>query len=242
MAKAAAALLITALATRVAAQTQVSPEPSTPETHDLPRETAAKAEDTSGDAPTGEITPDETSASLRVGKRAAVRLEGGWSVLPLPSVGTSVGAFLKPDILVEAAYTRGLIHLYLFKAYSDVLELRLKKFWGNSFYTNLGVARRKIGAAFTLEPIVVTDVLDESIEATKVTLNGSIGNEWQWRHFTVSVDWFGVMWPVATLKSDDEGSTQVISEAIRTKKDEYFDRIAGRRTYSAFRVSFGVAF
>lgn len=185
---------------------------------------------------------DTSSSEWRRQKQVDVMGEGGASVVPLPSLGLTVGLHIRPDVIAEANYAKGLASLYVIKAYSEVVTLRAKTFWGNSFYTNTGIARRTVGIALSPQAFIATDVLDMRLETTELVADLGIGNMWEWRRFVLGVDWLGVMWPIARLGGEYDLPGGVLTSDAERKKSEIFDRIAGGRSYELMRLYLGISF
>lgn len=187
--------------------------------------------------------PEGTSAAERIGKRGYLQGELGSAVFPLPGLGLAGGAFVDSDLAIEASYNRGLASVYFFSVYSEVLSLRAKKYWGNTFYTNAGLARRRIGASFDVLPVPgAGDILDVEASVTSLTADVAIGNQWQWRRFNFGVDWLGVLWPLKRLETNDDIPDVPLSDEDQRLKDKVFDKIAYSRSYQVMRLYFGSAF
>jgi len=185
---------------------------------------------------------DASSASWRKDKQLVVVGELGSAVVPLPSAGLTAGWHLWPDIVLEANYSKGQVSLYVVKAYSEVEALRSKIFWGNSFYTNLGAARRTIGIALSPQAFIGTDILDARLETTELVADFGIGNMWEWHRFTLGIDWLGIMLPIARLSSEDNLTGGRLSADAERAKSILFDRLAGGRSYQLMGMYMGVSF
>ncbi len=107
--------------------------------------------------------------------------------------GFDLGLFLKPDLLLVAKvenvagaplYSDGPSSSYSFntsKSEASAISIYAKKFWTNSFYTNLGLTQYDFN-----------ENSDAGIRQYKEHhLSLSIGNQWQWKYFTIGCDWYG---------------------------------------------------
>ncbi len=71
--------------------------------------------------------------------------------------------------------------------WSQSLFLHSKFFHGNSFHTTWGVSWEDSGFG---------DTPYHQSERSMAFLDGALGNQWCWRHFTLGADWVGVSVPV----------------------------------------------
>ncbi len=93
---------------------------------------------------------------------------------------------------------------------STLTELRLKHWFGNSFYVNGGAGLRSITGEATLEPLTGTDDIKSSVKASSFGASLSIGNRWQWEYFSIGCDWVGTFQPLSTTEASvtDSGATE----------------------------------
>jgi hypothetical protein len=161
---------------------------------------------------------------------------------PLPGVGLIAGGYLTSDDLIEASAQIGelnLLGLLLIK--SELYELRYKRFWGNSFYTNIGPGLRTFRVS---SPLVDALTKSESFEAedSDIVLGLSVGNRWQWQHFLIGCDWIGVHLPLANVSSSvGEPTKSENSEEYKKRKSDW-DSFGKSSTYQVLRFYLGIVF
>ncbi|MCX6130217.1 MAG: hypothetical protein NTX25_14285 [Proteobacteria bacterium] len=106
------------------------------------------------------------------------------------------------------------------------LTSHLKYFVGNSFYISAGPGYSK-SVANKNESVYGSTLSDDYKSHTEILLDdmgleASIGNQWQWNHFTLGVDWVGNYLPLSQLNyqktvtnttyKDNKETTQVYKE------------------------------
>lgn len=157
-----------------------------------------------------------SSRANRRGKTASFVAEVGSAVVPLPTVGVAAGYYLMPDTMVEMSHARGRFGIFIASVSSRMTSVRWKQWWGNSFYTNLGLARRVTALEATLDPVTGSDEVSARIELTSLGADLQVGNRWQWDRFTLGCDWLGFFYPVSTSGSLEIGA----AGAKHEEKDE----------------------
>ena len=110
---------------------------------------------------------------------------------------------MTPDSLIEVSYAKGESDILFARIHNGLTTLHLKSFWGNSFYTNLGVGSRSLGYSFDFPTIDGQGQITGFSEAYKIDnsvlgVDFSIGNRWQWETFTIGCDWVGTFVPLST--------------------------------------------
>jgi hypothetical protein len=75
-----------------------------------------------------------------------------------------------------------------------VLETFYKKFTGNSFYIRSTLFYREMN---------IDEVDDTDYVFRDLGIGFSIGNQWQWKYFTLGCDWIGINTRLATLHYED---------------------------------------
>lgn len=162
---------------------------------------------------------------------------------PYPGFGFAGGYYLTPDDLVEFSYHSASLDFTLFKLESTMAEVRLKHWFGNSFYVNGGLGLRSLKASVTLEPL--TGTTDYTSSATASSFGGSlvIGNRWQWETFTMGCDWIGFFVPLSTTeaKVTAPSSTDYSEEDRQSAEDDMNDlALSGSPMFLRFYL--GVSF
>ncbi len=189
-----------------------------------------------------EVVFNDSSEALREGKEWSLVFEPiGFSVAPIASYGLAAGAYLSSDMIMEASYAHGKTDFLIFNIFSDYTALHLKKFWGNSFYTNTGFAMRKLGAGFDLESIATgASDLKASSSTTSIGVELAIGNRWQWDTFTLGCDWIGAFLPIAKI-SDDIDMPAGAKESEKKEAQDDWDNLAKTHNYQLLRFYLGVS-
>jgi hypothetical protein len=148
------------------------------------------------EAAMGDNTPKvdpTTSAAIREQLSYDVWAHAGFQFLA--SAGLGFGTYVSPNDQLEAGYSRGRFLALLVDIESSNIELRYKRFLGNSFFVNgvLGATELRVKS-----PLI--DVISElsetegsfSARAKHVYVGLDIGNKWQWKNWFISCDWIGL--------------------------------------------------
>lgn len=162
---------------------------------------------------------DDSSAGNRQGKVVDFGLQAlGSTVAPFGSIGFMGGAYLNSDMVVEAEYTKASNTSLVSGTTVDIITygVRMKNYWGNSFYTNLGLGMRKISingsVDFEVNGTVVLADEKISVDVSSTVLDFAIGNKWQFENFNIGCDWVGFLVPISNSNSDNlptlEGSKE----------------------------------
>lgn len=167
-----------------------------------------------------EVVLHDSSEAMRQGKKGSVVAEIGSAVGGIPTSGLAGGYYLDSNSIVEGSYVSGSTDILFLKVKATLVEARYKKFWGNSFYTNLGVGYRTIEIGASLAPLTGSKDIDSSLSVSSIGASVGIGNRWQWESFTIGCDWIGTFIPLTTT-----GETKVnepsadASDIKRTEKE-----------------------
>ncbi len=157
-----------------------------------------------------------TSSDVRKDLKYTVTLQPvGFGPIPEFSQGINIGYFLNPNSILQLEYTSS--HTpFQTPAYSGAngygsstssqrwysslrgysLGIHLKQFFGNSFYVNGGVDYRNLSRNNDYEDLTNTSQsFSVGFSGTSVAAAISLGNQWQFSHFTIGCDWIGVSVP-----------------------------------------------
>lgn len=190
------------------------------------------------------IILEDSSEHNRMNKKFSLQGEFGFSVSPAISSGFGVGVFLNRNNLIQLDATEGSFPILFFSALkTKTISGSWKHFYGNSFYTKVGIAYRKIA---------LYDRMDSSSSNTMtfgreyglsevLAADLSLGNQWQWANFTLGCDWIGLMVPVGTMRSTYD-STGISSEYDRRDLDNTWNRIAKITSAQLLRFYIGASF
>lgn len=112
--------------------------------------------------------------------------------------GYAVSAFLDRDVLWNYEYSRGTdIGVFGADLKSEVISLKLKYFFKNSWYVTSGLDHRKVWMKTTVYTCNEStfDCHNESGfagESKSLYADVGVGNQWQWKNFTMGCDWMNL--------------------------------------------------
>lgn len=191
------------------------------------------------DAVSAAVEKQLTSADHRQQARADLAAEVG--VVVLPSMGFSLGGYLGPNDVLEGAAAFGVIDLGIVRAESSLLDLRYKRFWANSFYTNLSAGMRTVRATSPLLDALSGRKAFEA-KASDFAIGISIGNRWQWQHFLIGCDWLGVHVPIFKRSSSVTSSADFGNDKEYDRRKSDWDGLSKAVTPQLLRFYLGVVF
>jgi len=167
----------------------------------------------------------------------------GSAVSPTSGNGITAGYYYDPDIILEFDFSRGHANILFFELFANTMSLRMKRFWGNSFYTNVGIGSREIGGKTRIGTIFGDSSADVEIGATSLVAEIAIGNKWQWKNFGMGCDWFGTMVPLLKLSEKDTSEhLDTLDQEERDKRKNDLASLAKVRTYQILRFYLGFSF
>jgi hypothetical protein len=117
------------------------------------------------------------------------------------------------------------------KATGNAFALSYKRFAGNSFYYTVGLGRREAGYE---EIDVASGSPNYKFSGTAIGAEVSIGNQWQWKNFTLGCDWFGLNFPLShKIDSEESSGTTWDDEDLKSREKEFLERTVafGLRLY-----------
>jgi hypothetical protein len=95
---------------------------------------------------------ENSSEANRDGKVVSVTFEL-IGLAPLPVQGAALGYYLTANNVLELSHASGQSDFLIAKIDYSLTSLRLKTFWSNSFYTNIGLGSRMIEYRFQFSEI-----------------------------------------------------------------------------------------
>ncbi len=161
-----------------------------------------------------------------------------FGLIEVPASGGSLGYYITPDNIMEISHVEGRWNVTREK--TKFTSIRLKTFWGNSFYSNLGLAARS--EAYTSYPNIYYESTYYDgvvVRENALGVDFAIGNRWQWENFTMGCDWVGFFSPMSkNLKViDDRGqSDEYIQAALND------DSYRGTGSLQLLRFYLGLSF
>lgn len=162
----------------------------------------------------------------------------GFNVAPFISVGLNGGMYLDRNNILQLEYASGLFPLIIVNFKATTVGLNWKHFYGNSFYTKLGVDHRKISLE-DYDPSTSSSGEVLGI-ATALTGNIAIGNQWQWDTFTLGCDWIGYNPSLLPLESHYRTSLSDTNDAVEIESD--WKRLAQTQSFQLMRFYLGASF
>lgn len=167
---------------------------------------------------------DTSSKTNRAGKNAYAAYDViGLTLMPVS--GARFGYFINQDLVAEAGFSTGGASIGDFKADKKIIELKAKKFFGNSFYIDGGLGYETWDVRY---PVAISDTLTETRKlkgnVQNTGLEFHIGNQWQWGGFTLGCDWVGYFLSLSSstsFKSDAGVSDQKKKEEEKDVKETF---------------------
>ncbi len=187
---------------------------------------------------------EDSSEANREGKTLSLTFEPiGFA--PLPVHGGALGYYLSPNNLLELSYAAGEIDFLIAKIDNRMTSLHLKTFWGNSFYTNLGLGSRMLGYRFLFSEVDSNGNYtgrdsETTMQNTSMGLDFSIGNRWQWDTFTIGCDWVGFFSPLSTT-GENTITGKNLSASDISDANEAMDRFSKQGSAQFLRFYLGVS-
>jgi hypothetical protein len=151
----------------------------------------------------------------------------GFGPVPGTVGGFTFGYYLNRNSLINLSYVKVRQSAYSCSgsigctASGNAIALSYKRFASNSFYYTLGLSRREAGYRETEEPSGVT-----AYKFNGYALGGevSIGNQWQWKNFTLGCDWIGFNFPLGyTIESEESSGNSWDVADLESRKKAFLD-------------------
>lgn len=165
------------------------------------------------------------SSSNRSNKSAYVAYDAiGLTLMPV--AGPRLGYFVSKDFVAEAGFATGDAKLGDFEANKKIIEIKAKKFFGNSFYIDGGLGYETWDVSYSVIADTGSDTrnLSGSVQNTGIAMH--LGNQWQWDGFTMGCDWVGYFMSLNTATSFSSESG-VSEERKQEEEDDAKQTFAG---------------
>lgn len=109
----------------------------------------------------------------------------------------------------------------------SLLAANYKKFVNNSFYFLSGVSYREVKFNFSENFSSFFDYTSD-FEGKAIALDISIGNQWQWKNFTLGCDWIGGSLPITNhIKTQNvSGNLSYGQSNLDNKKNMYLEKFS----------------
>lgn len=179
------------------------------------------------------------SVDNRIGKKvfAAIELAG---LTPNVGFGVRGGYFLSPDSILGLSYAAGSFETKTQNYKKSIFEVTFKRFFTNSLYADAGLGYQKWTVDYRVtDNSNSTKELNSQATIADIGLVLHIGNQWQWRAFTVGCDWAGYFQPLSSSKKfADAGDANKADQAKEERAVEHNTR----STFHLLRLFAGYAF
>ena len=180
-------------------------------------------------------------------KTVTATIGGGFVVAPVSATAFELGYFATPDLLLQVGYSDGTFDLDFFSVEASVLEFDAKYFIGNSFYVKGGLADRQLSlknvSCYACGTSGQNTQLGNYGYVASLVVDASIGNEWQFKYLTLGCDWFGVMEPLAILKSQTTATVAAnLSASDQSDLNDTWSRLGKTLSFELLHFYIGLSF
>lgn len=158
--------------------------------------------------------------------------------------GIAVGFFLEPDWIIMLEGTRGR-EATVFDFFDDTdvqstsIGVHAKNFAGNSFYYRFGVDYRDIEYQYTDNFLTTTR---RTFDSQSWAVSFNIGNQWQFKNFTLGCDWVGVTLPLSKKYSNESVTTTGSLAYEQQENEDAKDDLTERTQINLLRFYLGASF
>lgn len=174
---------------------------------------------------TSNSVSENSSEMNRVDKKYEISLMPvGFGPNPGVSTGVNFGYYINKDSTVLLSYSyiskgRSCWGFYSCSDSGQSFGVHYKKFVSNSFYYSFGFYHRQV----TFNEQLTNSAPDDynySFTGTSNDVGMSIGNQWQWKTFTLGCDWIGMSYPFATQIDNEVVTGNGVSAQSSLKQQE----------------------
>lgn len=123
--------------------------------------------------------------------------------------GLNLGYFMTPNDVLEVSILNGVNDHYDAEIFTNLIKY--KRFWGNSFYTTIGLGYKNIKYSITKYDRDETYLAgrryietSDNHETHDLVYDVGIGNAWYWDNFYQGCDWIAYANRLVVLKEDEE--------------------------------------
>ncbi|MEQ1877717.1 MAG: autotransporter domain-containing protein [Bdellovibrionia bacterium] len=177
--------------------------------------------------------PTKLTAESGFSKNVSLVVQpGGFGPNLIWNQGLALGVEVTPDSRIELEAMNGTqvldsIFFGKYDVHSIGAGLHYKKFAWHSLYVKGGLTYRRLNHSkrydnhfFTGKSVI------QKFEGDVFAADVGVGNQWQWGHFTMGVDWVGFSLPVSSRVTSErvEGEMQVDRVALQPDEDAYLKR------------------
>ncbi len=154
------------------------------------------------------------------------------------AIGASFGWYLDPDSIVQLEATSGkssFLWIFWPRVRASTLGLSYKKFVGETFYLAGGAMYKSVEYD---DWQIFSD--DGSFKGYAILANFGLGNQWQWRGFTLGCDWIGLAVPLTSkvTESNVDGLSEYDLDDLERHQQRQLKDVQGY----AVRLYLGASF
>lgn len=170
-------------------------------------------------------------------------------VNPTGAIGPAltVAKYLDRNSMIGMEVTDGSVLTFSFLSRYDInassVGVYYKKFVGNSFYYRGGLDYRRADYKYEYDDIWgnPNDDVESTFIANSLAASIVIGNQWQWKGFTLGCDWIGYTQPFASNieKEVEKGN---FDDSDRRRKKDDIDFLTKRGVAQGLRLYLGASF
>lgn len=183
---------------------------------------------------------EDTSEANRLNKSYILAAQvAGFTVAPIPGFGAIAGYYFNRNSLIQIEYTTGTLPYLFFDFQADTAEINYKHFFGNSFYAKGGLAYRKL-VLKNVRFLFSDETTGEIGTVESLAAGLAIGNQWQWKEFTLGCDWIGYMAPFSTIRKDYDNAGATGQDA--KDLDDAWQKLADVGSLQFLRLYLGFSF
>jgi hypothetical protein len=186
---------------------------------------------------------ENSSEHNRMGKNLqATLIAVGFGPVAGPVTGVNLSYIIDRNSLVNLSYVKLAQSAYTCSgsiacaATGNAVTLSYKSFVSNSFYYTVGIGRREAGYN---EAEVPSGTTSYTFTGSSIGAEISIGNQWQWKNFTLGCDWIGYNFPLSHKIDSEESSGDIWDVTNLDSREKTF---LANNTPLALRFYLGASF
>jgi hypothetical protein len=172
---------------------------------------------------------EDSSEHNRMGKNHQVALQlFGANPNGVPGGGLTYGYFLDRSSMIIAEVTGSDYKTNQDSSFGgkydvegSTIGVHYKKFFGNSFYVKAGVDQRHVDLKYSYTSSLSSNFNTAyGFKSDSTAASLVIGNQWQWKNFTLGCDWIGMTVPFIESTSGEFLSANADSIDVRGLKED----------------------
>lgn len=173
---------------------------------------------------------EDSSEHNRINKKFQMTfLAVGAGSLPGTVGGANLGYFFDRNSLINLSYMRVRQSSYscsgsvTCSADGNEFAVSYKKFATNSFYYTLGLGRKEVEYNKAEVP---GGAVHYRFNGNAIGAEISVGNQWQWKNFTLGCDWIGFNFPLThKVESEESSGDPWDQDDLESRKEELLEKV-----------------